>query len=114
MTEAAFGRRAGLWLGPLAATVLLLMPVSDDNQLALRAAAVAALMAIWWMTEPIPLAATALVPLVLFPMLGVLRATETSAQYANPVVFLFLGGFVLALAMQRWGLHRRIALAIVA
>ena len=105
-------RRSGLWLGPLVATVILLIPT--DETMAFRAAAVAALMAIWWITEAVPLAATALVPLVLFPILGVLRMADAAAPYANPVVFLFLGGFLLALAMQRWGLHRRIALAMVA
>jgi sodium-dependent dicarboxylate transporter 2/3/5 len=113
MREAPAGwQRAGFWLGPVAAIALLLVPT--DETLALRAAAVATLMAIWWITEAVPLAATALVPIVLFPLLGVLRATDTAAQYANPIVFLFLGGFILALAMQRWGLHRRIALGIVA
>lgn len=70
-------------------------------------------MAVWWLTEALPISATALLPLVAFPGLGILSPAEAAAPYANPVVFLFLGGFLLALALQRWGLHRRIALAIV-
>ena len=71
--------------------------------------AVAALMAIWWITEPIPLAATSLLPLVLFPFLGLASAGQAAAPYANHLIYLFLGGFMLAQAMQRWDLHRRLA-----
>jgi len=67
-------------------------------------------MAVWWLTETIDLAATALLPLVLFPVLGVAEMRAAAAPYANPLIFLFLGGFVLALGMQRWGLDRRVAL----
>jgi sodium-dependent dicarboxylate transporter 2/3/5 len=67
-------------------------------------------MAVWWLTEAIDLAATALIPLVLFPLLGITDIHSAAAPYANPLIFLFLGGFVLALAMQRWGLDRRVAL----
>jgi solute carrier family 13 (sodium-dependent dicarboxylate transporter), member 2/3/5 len=72
-------------------------------------AAVTVLMAIWWMTEAIEISATALVPIVLFPLIGALPIDEAAAPYANSMIFLFLGGFLLALAMQRWGLERRIA-----
>jgi solute carrier family 13 (sodium-dependent dicarboxylate transporter), member 2/3/5 len=74
---------------------------------------VAVLMAVWWATEALPLAATALVPLVLFPLLGIFDVQQTAAPFANPLIFLFLGGFLIALAVQRWNLHRRIALHIV-
>lgn len=76
-------------------------------------AAVASLMAIWWMTEAIPLAATSLIPLILFPLLGILNGEEIAGEYINSVIFLFLGGFMLALAMEEWDLHRRIALKII-
>ena len=72
--------------------------------------AIAAWMAIWWLTEATHISTTALLPLVLFPFSGALSMTATAAEYAHPLVFLFLGGFLLALAMQRWGLDRRIAL----
>lgn len=78
-----------------------------------RTAAVATLMAAWWMTEAIPLAATALLPIFLFPLLGVLDIRAATAPYASHIIFLFLGGFLLGLAMQKCGLHRRIALKIV-
>ena len=70
-------------------------------------------MAIWWMTEAIPLFATALAPLVLFPLLGVMAGRETAPVYLNSTIVLFIGGFMIAIAMQRWNLHRRIALAII-
>ncbi|MCH2546250.1 MAG: DASS family sodium-coupled anion symporter [Alphaproteobacteria bacterium] len=80
---------------------------------ALQVSAVAALMMCWWLSEAVPLAATALVPLVIFPFTGVMDITTTAAAYSNPVVFLFMGGFILAIGMERWNLHMRIALNIV-
>jgi solute carrier family 13 (sodium-dependent dicarboxylate transporter), member 2/3/5 len=76
-------------------------------------AAVTILMVLLWVTGAVPLEATALLPLVLFPALGVLSSTETAASYGDRVIFLFLGGFIIAMSMQRWGLHRRIALHII-
>ena len=76
-------------------------------------AAVAGLMVVWWVTEALPLAATALVPLVLFPLLGITSGKDVAAVYMNSTIFLFIGGFVLALSMQRWDLHTRIALRII-
>jgi solute carrier family 13 (sodium-dependent dicarboxylate transporter), member 2/3/5 len=75
--------------------------------------AVTVLMACWWVSEAIPLAATSLLPLVLFPVMGLASAAETAAPYADHLIFLFLGGFMMAQAMQRWNLHRRVALHIV-
>jgi solute carrier family 13 (sodium-dependent dicarboxylate transporter), member 2/3/5 len=76
-------------------------------------AAVGVLMAVWWVTEALPLAVTSLVPIVALPLSGATELDAATAPYANPLIFLFLGGFVLAVAMQRWGLHRRIALLTV-
>jgi len=78
-----------------------------------KMAAVALLMAIWWISEAIPLAATALVPVALFPLLGILPGKKTAALYFNDVIFLFIGGFIVALAMQKWNLHKRIALKLI-
>ncbi len=75
--------------------------------------AVGLLMAIWWVTEALPLPVTSLLPLVLFPVFGVLPIDAAAAPFANDLIFLFMGGFMLALTLQRWGLHRRIALRVV-
>ena len=75
--------------------------------------AIALLMAIWWITEIVPLAITALIPVVLFPILGVMDGKTVSSTYFNHVIFLFIGGFIVAIAMQKWNLHRRIALKIL-
>ncbi|GAB4320641.1 MAG: SLC13 family permease [Bacteroidales bacterium] len=75
--------------------------------------AVTVLMALWWITEVIPLAVTSLLPVVLFPALGIMSGRQTAAVYFNDVIFLFLGGFMLAIALERWNLHRRIALKIL-
>jgi sodium-dependent dicarboxylate transporter 2/3/5 len=106
--------RIGLMLGPALLLVMLLLPPPAGLPLAAwRVAAVGTLMATWWVTEAIPLAATALLPLVLFPVLGVLGIEPTAAPYANSVIFLFMGGFLIAAAFERCGLHRRLALTVV-
>jgi sodium-dependent dicarboxylate transporter 2/3/5 len=78
-----------------------------------RTLAVAALMACYWLTEALPLGVTALLPVVLLPVLGIMNPAETAGEYMNDLIFLFVGGFLLAIAMQDWGLHRRIALRIL-
>jgi sodium-dependent dicarboxylate transporter 2/3/5 len=75
-----------------------------------RTLAAAAWMAVWWITEALPIEATALLPLCVFPLLGIADMEATAAPYADPVIFLFLGGVMLGAAMERWGLHRRLAL----
>ncbi|WP_203338329.1 SLC13 family permease [Nocardioides limicola] len=104
--------RIGRILGPVLAlgTYLLLGMDTSLAPDARAAAAVVVLMAVWWMTEALPLAATALIPIVAFPLLGVLPTAEATAPYASPTVFLFMGGFMIAIAMEKCNLHKRIAL----
>jgi len=105
---------AGLALGVTGFAVLRSAPAPDGlAPEAWSTAAIAVLMAIWWVTEAIPLSATALLPLVLFPLLDVTPIRAAATPYANPVILLMLGGFILALGMQRWNLHKRIALLLV-
>ena len=108
------GHPLALLLGPAAAAaVLLFADLAPERPAIDRTAAVAAWMAIWWITEAVPLAVTALLPVVLLPALGVMDGKDVASEYFNHIVFLFLGGFVVALAIERWGLHRRIALRIL-
>ncbi len=93
--------------------MLLFIDLDPQNPLVTRTAAVAALMAIWWITEAIPIPATALLPVALFPLLGIMKGKTVAASYFNHIIFLFIGGFIMALAMQKWNLHRRIALRII-
>lgn len=108
------GKRLGLIGGVLVLIVLLLTPspegLSDE---AWRTAAITILMGIWWLTEAIPISVTALLPIVLFPIFGITTISEATSPYANPLIFLFMGGFVIALAMEKWDLHKRIAINIV-
>ncbi|MHC4976796.1 MAG: SLC13 family permease, partial [Planctomycetota bacterium] len=114
---AALIRWIGLFCGPVCALLayVLLGTIGSEHLTAEGrvVASVGVVMALWWMTEAVPLAATSLLPVVLFPALGVMAAKEAAAPYAHPLLFLFGGGFLLALAMERWGLHRRIALRTV-
>lgn len=110
--------RIGLLAGPVVAVIVyLLLPESIGAAFlspgGRATAAVAALMATWWLTEALPLPATSLLPIVLFPLLGVAPVSSAAAPYASDVIFLFMGGFILGLAMQRWQLHIRMALHVV-
>lgn len=104
----------GMFLGPLLALSMLAAGAPETlSDPAWRTAAIGVLMAVWWATEAVPIAVTALLPLVCFPLFGVATIQDTAAPYANKVIFLFLGGFIVAFAMQRWNLHRRIALTVL-
>ena len=104
----------GLLIGPALFAAILLMPLPDGMTVeARRLLATTALMSAWWLTQAIPIAATSLIPIVMFPLLGVQSPDTVSSAYINKLVFLFLGGFIIALGIERWGLHQRIALHIV-
>lgn len=104
----------GLLLGPAAfAFVVLVFDLDPKNPAVTRTLAIALWMAIWWVTEAVPIPVTALLPVVLFPATGVMDGAKVASQYFNSTIFLFIGGFLVALAMQRWNLHSRIALRIL-
>ena len=107
-------KKTGFILGVGAPVAMLVFMDLGGNPVITRMAAVAVMMSIFWITEAIPLAATALLPLGLFPVLGIATSKNVAAQYMNSTVFLLIGGFMLALAMQRWNLHKRIALNVLA
>jgi solute carrier family 13 (sodium-dependent dicarboxylate transporter), member 2/3/5 len=94
------------------AILLMPLPVSMAES-AQRMLAVVALMSIWWVGEATSLAVTALLPLVLFPILGIMPSKQVAPNYANHLIFLFLGGFMIALAMEKWNFHKRLALWII-
>lgn len=118
-TSRATVQQVGRWLGPLLALAAWLALTDAAASGALSpggraTAAIAVWMACWWLTEALPLAATALLPVVLFPLSGAAGIAAATAPYANSLIFLFLGGFILGLGLQRWQVHRRLALALLA
>lgn len=98
-------------LGPLLFCLCLLIGDAGNEQV--RMLAVIVWMLSWWITTALPIGVTALLPIILFPLLGILDLQSTTINYANPVIFLFFGGFILGLAIEKWNLHRRIALNIM-
>jgi sodium-dependent dicarboxylate transporter 2/3/5 len=114
--DAEYGVRQ--WVGWVAGPAALLFTLLVDPPTGLsvagwRTAGLAGLMAVLWIAESIPIPATALLPLVLFPLLGLGDVAQAAGPFANPIIFLFLGGFVIAIGMQRWNLHRRVAINLI-
>jgi len=105
----------GRIIGP---AIFALMLISDQWQTVMpmeawRAAAIGLWMAVWWATEAVPVPVTAFLPIIVFAPLGITTLKDAAAPYANPIIYLYLGGFLMAMSLQRWNLHRRIALAIL-
>ncbi|KAF0171804.1 MAG: solute carrier family 13 (sodium-dependent dicarboxylate transporter) member 2/3/5 [Caulobacteraceae bacterium] len=112
----SLAQRIGFWVGPalFALIAFAVRPTEGLPVEALRMAGLAAWVAVWWATEAIPIAATSLLPLVIIPLAGAGSEKQAAAPYANPIVMLLLGGSFTALAIERWNLHRRIALNVLA
>ncbi len=107
-------QKVGLVLGPVLFALIMLLPTPEGLSPGGQAVgATTAWVAAWWIGEAIPIPATSLLPIVLFPLTGALEVGATTAPYANDLIFLFMGGFFIAMAMQRWDLHRRIALRTI-
>ena len=107
-------QKIGLLLGPMLFAAIMLAPTPEGLSPGGQAVgATTAWVAAWWIGEAIPIPATSLLPIVLFPLTGALDVDATTAPYANDLIFLFMGGFFIAMAMQRWDLHRRIALRTI-
>ena len=108
-----FSRKAGLFLGPILFFVIRFLPFDLVSEKGDAVIAVAVWMVIWWITEAVSISVTALLPLLLFPFLKIMDIGEVGANYGSPIIFLFFGGFVLALALEKVNLHKRIALNII-
>jgi sodium-dependent dicarboxylate transporter 2/3/5 len=106
-------KKIGLLLGPILFCLIQFLPITLVSEKADAVIAVAIWMVIWWITETVNIAVTALLPLILFPLLKVMDIADVGANYGSPIIFLFFGGFVLALALEKVNLHKRIALNIV-
>lgn len=108
------GKHIGFFLGLASFAIMLMLPVPEGMKpAAWKVAAITVLMAVWWITEAIPIPATGIIPICLFPALGIMPAGAAAAPYASDVIYLFMGGFFLAVTMERWNLHRRVALTTI-
>lgn len=108
-----FSKKAGLFLGPILFFTILNLPFEIVSEKGDAVIATAVFMVVWWITEAVSISVTALLPLLLFPILKIMDISDVGANYGSPIIFLFFGGFVLALALEKVNLHKRIALNII-
>lgn len=108
-----FSKKLGLFLGPILFFIILSLPFDLVSEQGDNVIAIALWMIVWWITEAVSISVSALLPLLLFPLLKVMPIADVGANYGSPIVFLFFGGFVMALALEKVNLHRRIALNII-
>lgn len=114
MQEYSLGKKIGLFLGPaLFITMLLIGPMEGMKPEAMKVAALTVFMAVWWISEAVPIPATSLLPIIMYPLLGIMTTKATTASYSNPIIYLFIGGFFIAISMQKYNLHKRIALHVI-
>ncbi|WP_299766788.1 DASS family sodium-coupled anion symporter [uncultured Dokdonia sp.] len=113
MNTFPLSKKIGFLAGPLLCILILLLPFDIVNPAIDRVIAIAIWMVVWWITEAVSISVTALIPLALFPLLGIGDIKSVASNYANPIVYLFFGGFVIALALEKVQLHKRIALSIL-
>lgn len=107
-------KRLYLWLGPIAFLLLEFIGRPETmNPEAYHVLAVTAWIAIWWISEALPISVTALLPIIMFPLTGAVDLVSTTASFGHKYIFLYMGGFMLAIAIEKWGLHKRIALNII-
>jgi sodium-dependent dicarboxylate transporter 2/3/5 len=106
-------RISGLLFGPLLFILIQFISINDLSIEGKYVLGTASWMAIWWVLEVVDIAVTSLLPIVIFPLTGTLSISETTSQYGHNLVFLYLAGFIIAIAIERWGLHKRIALNII-
>ena len=102
-----------LILGPFLFVWILSMPIEGLSDQGRAVLACTSWIALWWITEAVPLELTSLLPIIIFPLSGALSVSETTTSYGNPFIYLFLGGFIIGLAIERWGIHKRIAFSIL-
>ena len=113
MNTFPISKKIGFLSGPLLCILILVVPFDIIDPAIDRVMAIAAWMIVWWITEAVSISVTALIPLALFPLLGIGDIKSVASNYANPIVYLFFGGFVIALALEKVQLHKRIALSIL-